>query len=129
MTTKLSCSWKWIAVSMFLLALFISLTYSWNIDEFLIRVLDYTSGLGLWGPFFFLLFYILAAICLLPAFILSLGAGLLFGTVFGSILVSLSSTVAAALAFQQAIRIDRSISGQRRVENRGALSPLSYYPL
>ena len=99
MTTKLSCSWKWIAVSVFLLALLISLIYSWDIDRFLIRVLDYTSGLGLWGPFFFLLFYILAAICLLPAFILSLGAGLLFGTVLGSVLVSLSSTVAATLAF------------------------------
>ena len=55
--------------------------------------------LGPWGPVVFALLYILAAVLMVPGFALTLSAGTLFGVFHGTIIVSLASTTAAAVAF------------------------------
>ncbi len=55
--------------------------------------------LGPWGPVVFALTYILAAVLMVPGSALTLSAGTLFGVFYGTIIVSLASTTAAALAF------------------------------
>jgi len=55
--------------------------------------------LGPWGPLVFGLAYIAATLLLVPGSALTLSAGTLFGVVSGTVIVSVVSTTAAALAF------------------------------
>ena len=57
------------------------------------------EGLGGVGYIVFVASYILATVFFLPGSILTIGAGLLFGVITGSILVSIGSVTGAALAF------------------------------
>ena len=57
------------------------------------------AGLGVWGPFVFVLLYIIAVIAALPGSAITIAAAALFGSVLGVILVSIGATIGAALAF------------------------------
>ncbi len=70
-----------------------------HLSDFLRELLAWISERGGWAPFIFILIYILACVFFVPGSILSLGAGLLFGVVKGSILVSVSATLGATCAF------------------------------
>jgi len=70
-----------------------------NVQEFLTSLLDWIAGLGPWGPVTFIVIYILATLLFIPGSILTLGAGLLFGVVLGSIYVSIGATLGATGAF------------------------------
>lgn len=65
-------------------------------------VLDFAAwvgGLGFWGPIVFMLGYVVATVAFVPGSILTLASGALFGLVYGTLWVAISSTVGAALAF------------------------------
>lgn len=65
-----------------------------------IDLLQTTIGdLGLWGPIVFGLAYVVAALLFVPGSALTLASGALFGPLWGTVTVSVSSTTAAALAF------------------------------
>jgi uncharacterized membrane protein YdjX (TVP38/TMEM64 family) len=70
-----------------------------HVQELLKRVLRWVADLGAWGPFFYMVIYILACVFFIPGSILTLGAGVLFGVVKGSIIVSVAATVGATCAF------------------------------
>jgi uncharacterized membrane protein YdjX (TVP38/TMEM64 family) len=57
------------------------------------------GALGPWAPFWFVLVYIVACLTFFPAVIFTLGAGILFGVIKGTALVSLGATLGAACAF------------------------------
>jgi len=63
------------------------------------RVLDWISDLGTLAPVIFVLLYIVVTVLVLPGSILTLGAGVVFGVVRGSIVVSIASTLGATCAF------------------------------
>jgi len=63
------------------------------------RALEWISSLGPWGPLMFILMYIVVAVLLVPASILTFGAGIVFGMVYGSIYVLLAATGASTFAF------------------------------
>ncbi len=63
------------------------------------RFLAWTGGLGVWGPVVVGAFYIPACVLMLPGSVIGLGAGMLFGVVTGTIVVSLGSTMGACAAF------------------------------
>jgi uncharacterized membrane protein YdjX (TVP38/TMEM64 family) len=66
----------------------------------LIEALEqWIAGLGFWGPVVFGLLYVVAVLLLIPGSAWTLAAGALFGLLGGTIVTSLSSTTAAALAF------------------------------
>ncbi|MHC4584181.1 MAG: TVP38/TMEM64 family protein [Planctomycetota bacterium] len=69
------------------------------VKDWLIKSLEWTQGLGIWGPVFVVAFYIVACVLLLPGSILTLGAGFIFKVVRGSITVSIGSTLGACAAF------------------------------
>lgn len=69
------------------------------VKDYVIAVLEWTQGLGFWGPFFVAAFYILACVLLLPGGIITLAAGFLFGVVAATITVSVGSTLGASAAF------------------------------
>lgn len=62
-------------------------------------VLAWISGLGALGPLIFIALYIVASVLFLPGTVLTLGAGVVFGVVEGSIAVSIGATLGAACAF------------------------------
>lgn len=69
------------------------------VKDWLIRGLEWTEGLGYWGPVFVAGFYIVACVLFLPGSVLTLGAGVLFGVAVGTITVSVGSTLGACAAF------------------------------
>lgn len=82
-----------------LITALIAVAKYFNIQELPKSTLDWVAGLGPWGPVTFIVIYILATILFIPGSILTLGAGVLFGVVLGSIYVSIGATIGAAGAF------------------------------
>jgi uncharacterized membrane protein YdjX (TVP38/TMEM64 family) len=68
------------------------------VKQYLTDFVGWVRGLGWWGPLVFGVVYAVAAL-LVPASVLTLGAGFAFGVVLGTVVVSLSSVTTAALAF------------------------------
>lgn len=62
-------------------------------------LLNLVAGLDTWGGIWFILLYIFATVLFIPGSILTLSAGVLFGVVHGSLLVSAGSTLGATAAF------------------------------
>ncbi|MGB3402282.1 MAG: TVP38/TMEM64 family protein [Microcoleaceae cyanobacterium] len=70
-----------------------------GIQQILINTLDWIKNLGTLGIAAFIVIYILATVLFIPGSLLTLGAGVLYGVVGGSVLVSVASTIAAGCAF------------------------------
>jgi len=81
------------------IALLLLTAHYFNAQALLIRALDWISGMGVWGPLIFMIIYVLACVFFLPGSILTLGAGVIFGVIEGTVIVSLSSTLGATAAF------------------------------
>jgi uncharacterized membrane protein YdjX (TVP38/TMEM64 family) len=79
-----------------------------NLGEQIKAVQNWIGTLGAWGPVVFVIVYAVAAVAALPGVVLTVGAGGLFGSVMGTIAVSLGSTLGAALAFLVARYFARS---------------------
>lgn len=98
MTARRAAAIRW--ASLALIALAVLLVMRAAPTE---RILDvaqtWIDGLGVWGPLALGAIYILAALLFVPGSLLTLAAGAIYGLVLGTIVVSLASTTAAALAF------------------------------
>ena len=70
-----------------------------NPQEWLRNALQWVDNLGAIAPIAFMLIYIAATVAFLPGSVLTLGAGVLFGIVQGSIYVFFGATIGATLAF------------------------------
>lgn len=70
-----------------------------NPQEWLRNALQWVEGLGAVGAIAFMLIYIVATVAFLPGSILTLGAGVVFGVVKGSLYVFIGATLGATLAF------------------------------
>ncbi len=70
-----------------------------NPQEWLLHALQWIDGLGVIGALAFILLYIIATVAFLPGSIVTLGAGVVFGVVLGSIYVFIGATIGATLAF------------------------------
>ncbi len=57
------------------------------------------GNLGVWGPAAFMALYVMACVAFTPGSLLTLGAGALFGVLWGTIYVSIASVAGASLAF------------------------------
>jgi len=95
--------WLKVVVAVLLVAALVWGLYYFKIPSLLrrqlARGLDWVANLGWWGPFVFLILYVLACVCFIPGSVLTLGAGALFGVIKGTIMVSISATLGATAAF------------------------------
>ncbi len=66
-----------------------------RIDEMIVFI----DGLGIWAPLVFIIFYALSTVLFIPGLPLTLLSGMVFGPIYGSIWVSIASTLGASLAF------------------------------
>jgi uncharacterized membrane protein YdjX (TVP38/TMEM64 family) len=69
------------------------------LQELLKEALGWVAELGPWGPFIFIAVYVVSTVFFIPGSVLTLGAGAVFGVVWGSVYVSIGSTLGATAAF------------------------------
>ena len=70
-----------------------------QLQQQLVSLLEWIDGLGPVAPIVFILAYIVITVAFLPASIVTLGAGFVFGVVKGSILVFIGAMLGATAAF------------------------------
>src|SRR4028118_338539 len=90
--------WKLI-LGIGLAAALIAATKFFNFQGVLKNALESIASLGPWGPAAFILIYIVATVLFIPGSLLTLGSGVLFGVVGGSVCVSIGSVLGATCAF------------------------------
>ncbi|MFP4431489.1 MAG: TVP38/TMEM64 family protein [Spirochaetota bacterium] len=73
--------------------------YFLEVPRYLRQLLDWIDSIGAVGPIVFIVLYILVTVLLVPGSILTLGAGALFGVLWGTVYVSVGSTLGATAAF------------------------------
>lgn len=73
----------------------------------------WVRGLGVWGPLAYAAVYVVAVVALVPASALTIAAGAIFGPLVGTAVVSVGSTVGAALAFLIARHLARDAVARR----------------
>jgi len=108
---------RWCSIAVILLAL-VLLMRTLPMGRMLEPVRSWIDSLGMWGPFALGALYILATLLFIPGSVLTLAAGAIYGLVLGTVIVSVSSTTGAALAFLIARYIAR-----RRVRHMVEQSP------
>ena len=69
------------------------------VPEWLSAFQQWVAGTGLWGGVVYALVYVVCALLFVPGSLLTIGAGLVFGPWWGTVIVSAASTATAALAF------------------------------
>jgi uncharacterized membrane protein YdjX (TVP38/TMEM64 family) len=69
------------------------------VKDYILDALQWTEGLGYWGPIFVVAFYILACVFFIPGTLITLASGFLFGLLGGFVTVSIGSTLGASAAF------------------------------
>jgi uncharacterized membrane protein YdjX (TVP38/TMEM64 family) len=77
-------------------------------DNLWLVVLQKIQASGLWGVIIFMLVVSLSVIGMLPSVLLTLGAGMLFGLIKGSIIVVFSESIGALVAFWMGRKIFRA---------------------
>jgi uncharacterized membrane protein YdjX (TVP38/TMEM64 family) len=70
-----------------------------NVQQYLKLALDWINASGLVGVIVFIVLYIAATVLFVPGSILTLGAGFVFGVGWGTVYVSIASTIGATAAF------------------------------
>jgi pyruvate/2-oxoglutarate dehydrogenase complex dihydrolipoamide dehydrogenase (E3) component/uncharacterized membrane protein YdjX (TVP38/TMEM64 family) len=69
------------------------------VKQYLVSILEWTKGLGVWGPLFVIVFYVVACLFFLPGSVLTLGAGFLFGVAVGFPTAWIGASLGACAAF------------------------------
>lgn len=77
----------------------------------------WVNGLGFWGPFVFILGYVVAVVAFLPGSLLTLAAGAIFGLGAGVVYVFIAAVIGSSLAFLISRYIARSAIEQRVAGN------------
>jgi uncharacterized membrane protein YdjX (TVP38/TMEM64 family) len=65
----------------------------------LVHLVEWINGLGAIAPIMFILLYLVVTVAFLPASVVTLGAGFVFGVIKGSILVFIGAMLGATAAF------------------------------
>lgn len=84
------------------LAAFAALAWLFRMSDprqLLRTALERISALGPWAPLWFIITYIVACLTFFPGVILTLGGGVLFGVLRGTLFVSIGATIGAGCAF------------------------------
>lgn len=96
-----------VVASTVFVALLLAILYALGAEEWAVALLRWIEELGFAGMIVFGIIDALAVICLLPGAILTLGAGYLFGPVYGTLIIVGATGIGACVAFTMA----RAIGG------------------
>lgn len=113
---KIKINLKNIAIVVVIVAL-IKVLLLLPVRDWFLKALEWTQGLGIWGPVFVVVFYVVACVLFLPGSVLTLGAGFIFKVVVGTITVSVASTLGACAAFWVGRIVARNWISQKIASN------------
>lgn len=108
--------WKWLLYLVVAIALIGAAKY-FHVQDLLKQVLGWVGGLGPWGAVLFITIYVVATVLFIPGSVLTLGAGAVFGVGWGSIYVSIASTLGATCAFLVGRYLARDAIGRKIAGN------------
>ena len=95
---KSGMNWKWLLYLGVAIALIAAARY-FHVQDLLRQALAWVGQLGPWGAVLFIAIYVVATVLFIPGSVLTLGAGAVFGVAWGSVYVSIGSTMGATCAF------------------------------
>ncbi|MEO6898080.1 MAG: TVP38/TMEM64 family protein [Caldimonas sp.] len=101
-TANSGSRWRWLLYLGAAVALIAAATVAFKYfhgQQLLEQAIDWVGQLGPWGPISFIAIYIVATVLFIPGSVLTLGAGAAFGVAWGSLYVSIASTLGATFAF------------------------------
>jgi uncharacterized membrane protein YdjX (TVP38/TMEM64 family) len=104
----MSAHWKKVAIAIALVVVIAAAIALVPAKQWAISFVGWMRGQGAAAVVIFALAYVLAAVLLIPASVLTLGAGFVYGTVWGTLLVVPASMAAALLSFAIARRLVRA---------------------
>ena len=84
---------------------------------FLPQFASWVESLGVWGPAVFIAGYALATVAFIPASILTLAAGAIFGLAKGTLIVFVAATLGSSLAFLVSRHVARSAIEKKIADN------------
>ena len=90
--------WKIVAAVVAVAALFAAMRIL-PVDEWLRALQQRVEGMGAAGALLYGAVYVVGVLLFVPGSVLTIGAGLLFGLLWGTIIVSVAATLASALGF------------------------------
>jgi len=79
-----------------------------SVGDAIPRFADWVESLGIWGPVAFMVGYAVAVVAFVPASLLTLAAGAIFGVGWGTLYVFIAASIGAAGAFLVARYLARS---------------------
>ena len=77
----------------------VALLFHFDLDEHVVPFLEWLKSQGAWAPLIFILVDALVVVLVLPGVLLTLGAGFMFGIVYGGAYVVIATTLGGTLAF------------------------------
>ncbi len=92
-------AWLKVGIVLALVIAILAAAHFLGVGEHLKNFVASVEKLGPWGPVIFIVAYIVATVFLAPASALTLAAGAVFGLGWGSVYVSIASTLGAGAAF------------------------------
>jgi len=90
--------WRPLLLVVIVIVIFV-LALKLNLGARLGELQTWIKSLGTLGPVVFILIYVVATVLSIPGSVITIAAGVLFGSVLGVIVVSIASTIGASLAF------------------------------
>ncbi len=96
--TSASRRWKWSIYLVVAVLVVLAVRYL-PVQAWLKDTLDRVAGLGFIGIVLFIALYVVATVLFIPGAVLTLGAGAIYGVLWGSVYVSIASTIGATCAF------------------------------
>ena len=121
--TKSGGASTWIKLIIVIAIVALGIVFRENIQGALKATLTWIGDLGPWGPIAFIAIYIVCTILFIPGSVLTLGSGILFGVAYGSIYVSIASTIGATFSFLIGRYLARDAI-QRKVEGNAKFAAI-----
>ena len=97
-TNPSGSKFKWL-IGLLLLAIALVVVRAFHFETHLRTALEWIRGLGGWGPVLFIVLYVVATVFLIPGSVLTLGAGAVYGRLWGCVYCSVGATLGATAAF------------------------------
>ncbi len=109
--------WKWIGVGLALVGLIVAVKFL-PVAEWLKGFSEWVKQFGAWGVVLYIGVYALATVLFLPGWIFTVGAGVAFGLVWGTVAAITGATIGAIFAFLIARYVARGAVSKRFAKNK-----------